>query len=200
MKVKALLALTFSFVTLALLVSCSDQPTRGSSTLSDEEQQAFVGKGKVIAAASFEALSTRLKAAIAREGVPGALEYCNLVALPLLDSLSAVHKATIRRSSFRIRNPEDKPTDWEQSVLTDYEKAESEGRELRPIVQSLNENTVAFAAPIRMLPLCLQCHGVVGQELTESNYQIIKKLYPQDQAINYKEGELRGIWSITFNR
>ncbi len=154
-------------------------------------------KGLSIVAAAFAALNGRLAAAIEKEGVPGAIGYCNLVALPLLDSLAEVHGVSgIRRVSSKVRNPIDIPAGWEIAALNDYEKAEAEGRELKPFAKRLDANTIAFAAPIRVLPNCMKCHGAVGQDIAGSDYEKILALYPRDQAVNYKEGELRGMWSI----
>jgi hypothetical protein len=45
--------------------------------------------------------------------------------------------------------------------------------------------------------MCLQCHG--KQVEPEVAKQILK-LYPKDLALGYSENEVRGIWSITFNK
>jgi len=46
----------------------------------------------------------------------------------------------------------------------------------------------------------IHIHGTPGNEIGNENYEHIKKLYPDDKAINYTVGELRGIWSISFNK
>jgi hypothetical protein len=40
-----------------------------------------------------------------------------LAAYPLVDSLSQVHKTYIRRTSLKVRNPKDAPTESELIVL-----------------------------------------------------------------------------------
>ena len=45
---------------------------------------------------------------------------------------------------------------------------------------------------------CLVCHGTINETVTIKMDSIIKSLYPNDKAIEYSEGDLRGIWSITF--
>ena len=49
-------------------------------------------------------------------------------------------------------------------------------------------------------PLCLKCHGKIGETLNEDDYTIIKKIYPDDKAIGYDNENLRGIWSIQFEK
>jgi hypothetical protein len=48
--------------------------------------------------------------------------------------------------------------------------------------------------------MCLYWHGEIGTQVSNETYQHILKLYPEDEAINHKIGDLRGIWSITFQR
>jgi len=48
------------------------------------------------------------------------------------------------------------------------------------------------------MPLCEKCHGKIGSTLKEADYASIKSLYPEDMAIGYKTGDLRGMWSISF--
>ena len=45
--------------------------------------------------------------------------------------------------------------------------------------------------------MCLQCHG---KQIKPEVSQQIMKLYPKDLAIGYSESEVRGIWSITFDK
>ena len=45
--------------------------------------------------------------------------------------------------------------------------------------------------------MCLQCHG---KQIKPEVSQQIMKLYPKDLAIGYNESEVRGIWSITFDK
>jgi hypothetical protein len=47
--------------------------------------------------------------------------------------------------------------------------------------------------------MCLQCHGKTENIQSEVRDKI-KKLYPKDLAVDYGENEVRGIWSITFNK
>jgi hypothetical protein len=55
-----------------------------------------------------------------------------------------------------------------------------------------------FYAPIIVQKKCLTCHGEVGVDVTKKSDSIIESYYPKDLATGFKEGDLRGIWSITF--
>jgi hypothetical protein len=55
-----------------------------------------------------------------------------------------------------------------------------------------------FYAPILLQQKCLACHGEIGKNVTVKTDSIIKSFYPHDAATGFKEGDLRGIWSIAF--
>nr|WP_321540500.1 DUF6132 family protein [Flavobacterium piscinae] len=59
------------------------------------------------------------------------------------------------------------------------------------------KDKVQFYYPIETNTMCLQCHG--KQIKPEVQRQILK-LYPNDLAFGYGENEVRGIWSITFEK
>ncbi len=184
---------------LFLLAQCGSDNKTASKTAAFDEKE-YLEKGKAIAEATFAELSGKLATAIEEKGISGAIEYCNLAAMPLVDSLSKAHNASIRRTSLRVRNPKNAPNNWEKGILSTYETQHQAGQELKPIVKELDEHTVAFTAPIMMKPLCLQCHGEIGTDIATDNYVTIKKLYPEDEAFGFVDRQFRGIWSITFNK
>ena len=186
------------FAGLFLLAQCTNEKKAGELTSSEESK--FLEKGKTIAAATFKELSGKLTSAIEEKGISGAIEYCNIAAMPLVDSLSKANNATIRRTSLRTRNPKNDPNNWERGVLADFEAKSQKGEELKPVVKLIDAQTVAFAAPIKMLPLCVKCHGEIGTGIAASDCITINKLYPEDEAFGFAEGQLRGMWSITFQR
>lgn len=181
---------------LLLLGACTT--TQKTVELSEKEQKDYLQKGQMVAQQSFAALSSRLMAAIEQGGIPHAVKYCNVAALPLIDSLSNVHQANIRRTSLKVRNRQDIAQGWEKEVLEAYQGLLAEGKKPAPVVKKLDQKRVAFAAPIFMAQPCLKCHGKLGETLNEQHYATIKQLYPQDQAIGYVDGDWRGMWSITF--
>jgi hypothetical protein len=202
MKIKTVFLLSMLIGTW-IAVSCGPNEAAkesGSNTLTEAESAVYVEKGKVIAGTTFSALSSRLQAAMKEGGVPQAIAYCNLNAYPLTDSLAKANQAEIRRTSLLTRNPENAPNMAEKVMLDEYAAAAGEGKELKPQVVLLDDETVAFYAPIKVNAFCLQCHGKLGENLTEENYAIIKENYPDDQAIGYLDGDLRGMWSIKFQR
>lgn len=197
--------LLFILAITAYLAACSsdtaassDQETDGSTAEAPIDTAQYKKQGMEIAMGTFKVLSGQLKSALQEGGVPNAVRYCNTVAYPLVDSLSEAYGATIRRASNKVRNPKDKPTALEQEVLDTYHAQMTAGKQPKPIVRQMESGEIAFYAPIRMQELCLNCHGKLGETLKEEDYAIIKALYPKDEAIGYEAGDLRGVWSITF--
>ena len=191
----------FIFVSVLLFATCENpnKPTTSVETVENVDS-IYLQKGQKIAAATFMTLSRNLQKAMQAGGVSNAIKYCNVAAMPLVDSLSKVHDAEIRRTSLRVRNPEDRPTPQELKQLQVYESQSNKGEKLQPVVQEIGADKIAFYAPIHVMPLCEKCHGKVGSTLLEKDYQLIQQFYPEDQAIGYVSGDLRGMWSITFKK
>ncbi|MDA3942882.1 MAG: DUF3365 domain-containing protein [Bacteroidetes bacterium] len=169
------------------------QPTQ------DTTLEVYREQGKTIVKATFKALSAQLKSALQQEGVPFALSFCNVAALPITDSLAKLYQVDIKRVSLRNRNPDNAPTAMEKSLLQSIDKlavASYDG--LTMVVRDQDENPV-FVQPIVVADNCLQCHGNVKTQIGETNYELIKSLYPNDLATGYQVGDLRGIWRVRFS-
>lgn len=174
--------------------SCSNE----LPSLSEEEIKEYREKGQAIALEVFTTMSGQLQKAMQEGGVSNAVQFCNLVAMPIVDSLSQKHNVTIKRTSLKVRNPKDIPTESEVAQLEQFQAEKDTGKPLQPRVLRQGEN-IAFYAPIGIQPLCLKCHGKIGETIAQSDYDVIQQLYPEDKAVGYQAGDLRGMWRITFN-
>ena len=192
----------FFILSIAACQSSTTDTTTSQTEITTDTipEEAVIAKGKEVAGATFAVLSATLQKAIQEEGIAGALEFCNLRALPITDSLSDVHQATIRRTALRFRNPANAPDQAEQAILQQYQSQLENGETLKPVVAEINPSEVAFYAPILANDLCLKCHGIPGETLLEEDLITIRQIYPEDQAIGFAAGDLRGIWSIRFDR
>lgn len=177
---------------LVAFVACTHQTSK-------EAGGGELEQGKKIAQESFKALSSKLKQAMADGGPEHAVVFCNTAALPITDSLSQHFNATVKRTALKYRNPENKPDSTELNALVKYSNEIAEGGQPKPFITSIN-GTKRFIAPIPTKGLCLSCHGVPGKTIPQDLYTQITALYPEDMAVGFQEGDLRGIWSITFNK
>lgn len=184
-------------------VATKPQPTPSpakTATLSPEDSAKRFELGDDLVSTSKQVISAALVGALEKGGVQYAAQFCNVAAHPILDSLSKASGATIRRVSDKPRNPKDAMDDEERAVFAIFKaKAQQPDAEIPPIVMRSNDSTISFYKPIKIsMPTCLKCHGEVGKDVKTEDYAILKRLYPNDEAIGYKQGDLRGMFSIRF--
>ncbi len=186
----------FSFFFASVLLglgACNNQPK-----VSNWDETKYRERGLEIVAMTQATMSTQLKKALEKGGVPNAIQYCNLAAYSITDSLSNIHRATIRRVTDKPRNPNSAMQAQEQEVFNQFQSKWDGKQPLAPIVKQLQNGEIAFFAPIGVQAFCTQCHGKLGETLSSENYAVIQNLYPADKAIGYTEGDLRGMWHISM--
>jgi len=145
-------------------------------------------------------LMATLEKAMEEKGVSGAVEFCNVEALPILKEVSEQYGVAIRRVSNDYRNPADRPLEDEKMILEAYEYNQKNDIKHEPNLQKTKEGAVLLftnAITIRS-SLCLNCHGEPGKDIDEETLQKIDQLYPQDKAKGHAFGDLRGMWSIAI--
>lgn len=187
----------FTIACCILLFSNCFDATKKQNKNSFEFEKKLVDRGNLIANTTFRTLGSNLQKAMKEGGVSNAVKYCNLAASPLVDSLEQVHQVKIKRTSLKTRNQNNKPTVEEKLQLEKYHEQFEKQLKLNPVIRK-HEDEFVYYAPIHVMPLCQKCHGTVGKELKKEDYQTIQSLYPNDRAVNYNSGDLRGMWSINF--
>lgn len=194
-----------------LLYSCGPQERVSRETFEEVNQAMEIKRlseveileeamvwGDSISAEAQKQLISSLQNAIAVNGIPGAIEFCNIEALPILAEVGEKYGVEIRRASNRYRNPSDQPTEEEKSILDAYEYNAENGNKSDPNIQKFENGEVFLYTKAIVIPggFCLSCHGEPGKEINEQTLQKLAELYPQDQAKGHKVGDLRGMWSI----
>ena len=169
-----------SAVILSLLVAV---PACTSSKLNET-------KWKAAGAEAVLPLKKSLKGALVsglENGPVAAVSTCQIEA-PKLAAEASLGGVTVGRSSRKLRNPSNAAKPWMQPILDVYE-TDPERRE--PAVAAIDKNTVGYAEPIFMQPLCVTCHGA---DLAPDLQAKLDELYPTDQATGYAAGDFRGIF------
>lgn len=157
--------------------------------------------GDEISARGQQELSSRLLAAIDSGGVGHALQFCNVHAFPIIDTVQRETGASIKRVSDRWRNPNDAPDSLEQSILKDFSNLLAEGGAPEARVVEADDAHLLYARPIVLgAVLCLNCHGIPGEDIAAEHALLISELYPNDRATGHKMGDLRGMWSIRLEK
>jgi len=204
-----------SVIIITLIASCSGKQHVDRSAYEEELNEREIKRvtdaelyeaalkvGEKVANLSQQKLSSNLMRAIKDQGIEEAIRFCNLNAYSLVDSLKKEYDAEIKRVSAKYRNPLDKPDSLESTILEAYQYNIDNNLELESNVQKThNSDDFLFTKPITINnPMCLQCHGEPDKELSLKTQEVIKKLYPEDRATNYKMNQLRGMWSIKLSR
>ena len=194
MKLSLLIFTTFLFF------SCNDkkESPQINEKITSEEQTKYSEIGLEYAQATQGLLGKNLMPKIQQEGTVGAMAFCNIEAMPLTKSMSTKYNADIKRVSDKNRNPDNKANDEELKYIAEFKKDASENEKSTPVVISKGDK-VHFYYPILTNTMCLQCHGKTDEIKPEVAMKI-KSLYPDDLATGYSENEVRGIWSIVFDK
>lgn len=190
---------TLLFILLTFL-SCNQQDNLNNSKpfeLTNDKET--LEMGNELSVLTFKKMSAVLKSKMQFGGIHEASLYCNNNAFPLVDSISKANGVKIKRVSLKYRNPANQPDSLETLVLQHYQHAIDNQKKISPLAYS-NGSVNRYFSPIKIKGLCLSCHGTPGENMAKSEYEFIKKIYPEDKAINYNVDELRGMWSIAFNQ
>ena len=173
------------------IVSCNTPNTKiDSSTYSE-----FMNKGDEITNLAQATLLANVGKAIQTGGTVYAVEFCNLNASSIVDSLNVVNNCIISRVSEKNRNPENNLKNETEATII---KLMSEGNTKDTLISS--ENTLTYFKPIRTgLAACLKCHGNPGIDIDVATIQKINQLYPNDRATGYQLNDFRGMWKVKFS-
>ena len=144
-------------------------------------------------------LGKNLLGAINQKGVENAVSFCNTRAYPLTDSMARALGASIRRVSDKPRNAQNKASETELAYIENAKKQLEKGEKIKPQLLELTGKMVGYY-PIETNKMCLQCHGNIQKDLKPTTLQQLKKLYPNDKAVDYTENQLRGIWVVEMNK
>ncbi|RMF74225.1 MAG: DUF3365 domain-containing protein [Acidobacteria bacterium] len=158
------------------------------------------------AKAAARRLGVELKSELLRlldeSGPVGAIEVCSKRATEIRQAL-AEEGLMVRRVSLKVRNPADRPDDWERRILETLVEIAAVDRsalpeELAVVVARDDGEELRYLRPIFVQRPCLTCHGPVDRMDPEVRDKIAE-LYPGDQATGYAEGDLRGAISVRLD-
>jgi V8-like Glu-specific endopeptidase len=182
------------FVSLVILtfLSCKE-------SVKPLDKEFYAKEGKKVVKATFKKMGGEVEAKMKKGGVKETVPFCNKEASKLISSMQEKFNVSIKRTSLKLRNEDNTPTAGEQKVLEKFAAIVEKGEKLKPIVEQDQAGKIHFYAPIKLKKKCLTCHGQVGSSMEQASDSIIKKLYPNDKATGYKEGDFRGMWNVTFD-
>ncbi len=185
---------------IAVALSCQSEDKQTSSESDTKpaiDETAFKRKCNTATAMSQAALLASVGQAINDGGFPGAVDYCNVNASPLTDSLSVAYELNISRITNRFRNPNNKLQSQEDKRAWTYYKTKTAQTSTADTVLYDRAGNPTYYKPIWIgAQLCLNCHGSRSTEISLETLEAIDARYPSDAAVNYQLGELRGLWKV----
>ncbi len=168
-----------------------------ADTSPNEAAQAQIQDYKATMQSFGKTLKGELKAAMKEGGPMAAVQVCNERAPEIAADMSEESGYTLRRTSLKPRATE--PTEWERAVLEDFQARKAEGTPVgeiawHEVTKVEGEKQLRFMKAIATEGVCLTCHG---QDIDPKLKAEIDRLYPNDQATGFAEGDIRGAFSIT---
>lgn len=107
--------------------------------------------------------------------------------------------AKVRRTALKTRNEINDPDTTDIAVMESYIQ-EIEKKTFNPEndIKIVEEgNTTRIYKPLLTAGVCLKCHG---QNISNEIKEMIAVSYPKDQAVGFKEGDLRGVIVAEINK
>ncbi|TVR82807.1 MAG: DUF3365 domain-containing protein [Chitinophagaceae bacterium] len=134
--------------------------------------------------------------AIEENGIAYAISYCNEQALELTSEVIEDERMTVSRVSHKYRNPANAANSEELKIIQSYIESLDQDIVPEPIVRTDDTFKIYYTPLLLASPLCLNCHGEVEKEIQVEDFIAIQMLYPNDKAVDFKMGELRGLWKV----
>lgn len=188
--------------------SCKPSPSRPDQTsgemndpkvLPDDSVTYYTELGQKFVTATQTVLAKNLIGAIQKDGPEYALEFCNVQAYPLTDSVALAMHVGIKRVTDKTRNPGNRANSSEMAHLARMQSNLARGESPEPKVTEQHRQIIGYF-PIITNAMCLQCHGKPVTDITQATMNKINTLYPDDQATGYDVNALRGLWVVEMER
>ena len=174
------------------------KPAATAEFITEGVPQEVIQKGNEAANKLQTALKTQLVAAIQENGLKGALDFCSENAQKLTNEVNLSYQGTvsIKRTTLRFRNEQNKPDKFEESALQRIQKSMADGgTPPDSLVQKITQNgnvKYRYYKPLLVGVSCLGCHGD-EKKMKPEVLENIRRTYPNGTATGYKKGDLRGV-------
>jgi hypothetical protein len=143
-------------------------------------------------------LKAALGAAMQARGPEGALDVCNKQAPAIATEVSQGSGWSVARTSLKPRNAASAPDAYERKIMEAFNARIAKGEKAADLVSAevVEENGAKTFRFIKAIPtgeICMTCHG---DTVDPGLKQKILALYPEDQAIGFRQGDMRGVFTL----
>ena len=141
-------------------------------------------------------LKPELIQAIQSGGPAHAISVCAEKAPAIARNLSNETGWIVKRVSLKARNSQSAiPDDWEKEVLKQFDQRQANGESASQMAYSeIVGNKFRFMKAQGVEAVCLSCHAAKIKPEVEA---ALKEKYPDDKALGYTLGQVRGAFSLT---
>jgi len=177
--------------TVAVAMSATLLSATTNKELKQEAKNAIMKMGKT--------LKMHMKQNMKAGGPTQAAAFCSNEARGIAKKVNAGYEkgTSVKRISLKYRNPADKPTADEAKVLQELHTTFDANKTVpKMFVKEVSKNHYKVYKPIFINKgVCLTCHGM--DDVRDDNaYKLIQAKYPDDKAVGYKNGDLRGAFVV----
>ncbi|MEN8228453.1 MAG: DUF3365 domain-containing protein, partial [Bacteroidota bacterium] len=161
------------FIILFMISSCGIREEKKAaqkeeSIKKEYLQKEYLQKGGEIVSLTQSELLKNVSHAMKTGGPVYAIDFCNMRAMYLKDSLSRLNNCQIRRIALKYRNPVDMPqTKVEKEQLNLYQAAYQKGESIKPEVYFFDDRIEYYQPILVAQEACLKCHGDPGKQIAE---------------------------------
>jgi len=179
-----------SLLSLPLLLSL--QPLPAADVDSAKLKQEAIGIVKEFGGS----LKPELKQAIQVGGPAHAISVCAEKAPAIAQRLSNETGWIVKRVSLKARNSQSAiPDAWEMKVLKQFDQRQANGESASQMAYSeVVDDKFRFMKAQGVEAVCLNCHA---SEIKPDVEAALKENYPEDKALGYTLGQIRGAFSLT---
>lgn len=150
-----------------------------------------VQKHKMAAGELKKTLMAQLKAKLS-ESPAGAVEFCSKNAMDITKQIAVKNGLNIKRVSIKNRNPQNAADAMDAKVMAAFEEALKKDKKMPEFATVQDAGKIKYYEPLVISEACVICHGKEAS-IAKETADKIKKLYPNDKAVGYEIGDLRGL-------
>lgn len=170
-----------------------------SGKAAEDAPQARVEASRAVAGSFAAELKEALTKAMASGGPIGAVDVCKEMAPQIAARASEKTGWDVARTSLKPRNPASAPDGWEAEMLQAFAARKAAGEdpakiEAWTIAEDGGQKQFRYMKAIPTASMCLACHGT---DIEPGLRAHLDGLYPEDAAVGYREGDIRGAFTIT---
>lgn len=197
---KQLFRISVILIASTAFLACNEGKEKKTEELSSEDIALYMAKGDSISSHAQKTLMANVASAIKEGGTDYAVDFCNTAAMPLTDSIASMHQSKIERLTDKNRNPNNTLSAEIDIEVWEKMMAAFQSNEATKDYVEQEDGEVYFYRPIHIaMETCLKCHGG-NDDISESTRKIIAEKYPNDKALGYEMGDLRGMWKVKLNQ